>query len=282
MNCDGLHKRLRNMLVKELESMLNGDNIHAEMTNGDNRHATIRLAAEKAGVAPCTVSAVLSGRAEQRRVGEKTQRKVVAVARKLGCTPNTLARELRQKQSGVVGVILADFTNNWSDRVITGMEPVFERAGKIPFIAIHRWNPAHDEVGLSRFLQRRVDGIICTPLPENAALYEDLRRRGVPIVFLGDTLEAAPWADFVAWDSPEATRMATRHLLEIGRRKIAMLHQGWRTRIGWTLRAQAFHEELAAAGAAMPAEWRMCVSGDPEVETEIRRVFEGKKAGARV
>ena len=251
------------------------------MPNGDSRHATIRIIAEKVGVAPCTVSAVLSGRAEQRRVGEKTQRKVLSMARRLGYTPNTLARELRQKQSGVVGVMLADFTNNWSDRVMTGMEPVFERAGKIPFIAIHRWNPEHDAVGINRFLQRRVDGVICTPLPENAPLYDDLRKRGVPIVFLGDTLDVAPWADFVAWDSPEATRTAVRHLLGIGRRKIAMLHQGWKTRIGWSLRAQAFHEELAVAGASMPEEWRMCVSGDPEVETEIRRVFEGVAPEAR-
>ena len=251
------------------------------MPNGNDKHVTIRVIAERVGVAPCTVSAVLSGRAEERRVGAKTQRRVLAAARKLDYTPNALARELRKKQSGIVGVMLADFTNNWSDRVMSGMEPVLERAGKIPFIAIHRWSPAHDAVGIDRFMQRRVDGIICTPLPENASLYEDLRKRGVPLVFLGDTLEAAPRADFVAWDSPEATRTAVRHLLGMGRRRIAMLHQGLKTRIGWHLRAQAFREELESAGAPMREEWRMCVYGDSEVEAEMRRVFEGTSAGER-
>lgn len=251
------------------------------MPDKHRKHATLRIIAEKVGVAPCTVSAVLAGRAEDRRVGEKTQRKVLAVAKRLGYTPNTLARGLRQRQSGVVGVLFADFTNNWSDRVMTGMEPVLERAGKIPFIAIHRWNPAHDAANIDRFLQRRVDGIIGVPLPENARLYADVRKRGVPLVFLGDTLDETPWADFVVWDSPEAVRKAVRHLLETGRRRVALLHQNWNTQVGGRRRITAFHEELAAAGKPARPEWIMCVCGDPEVETEITRVFAGKPAAKR-
>lgn len=243
------------------------------MSNGLQTHATIRSIADKVGVAPCTVSAVLCGQARQRRVGAKTERKVLDVAHRLGYTPNVLAQGLRQRRTGVIGVLFADFTNNWADRVMTGMDPVLDRTGHTPLIAIHRWNPVHEARILDRFLQRRVDGIIGVPLPGSVRLYEDLRRRGVPMLFLSDTLDETPWAGFVAWDSAAATQTAVRHLLGIGRRRIALLHQNWASRLSGRIRIEAFHAELRAAGAEDRPEWTMSVAGDAEVEGMIQKVF---------
>lgn len=243
------------------------------MTRLRQNHATIRSIADQVGVAPCTVSAVLCGQARQRRVGVTTERKVLDMARKLGYTPNVLAQGLRQCRTGVIGVLFADFTNNWADRVMTGMEPVLDRAGHTPLIAIHRWDPAHEARILDRFLQRRVDGIIGVPLPGGVRIYENLRRRGIPLLFLSDTLDETPWADYVAWDSAAATQTAIRHLLGIGRRRIALLHQNWASRLSGRIRIEAFHAELRTANIKHRPEWTMSVSSDAEVENMIRRIF---------
>ena len=70
-------------------------------------HATIRSIADKVGVAPCTVSAVLSGRARQRRVGVETEIKVLAVASKQRWPgePNVPTME----ESGFPGFVM----NSW-------------------------------------------------------------------------------------------------------------------------------------------------------------------------
>ena len=69
--------------------------------------ATIKELAAYTGLSPSTVSIVLGGKAQQRKIPESTQRRVQEAAQALGYRPNISARRLRDpeaKESMVVAV----------------------------------------------------------------------------------------------------------------------------------------------------------------------------------
>jgi DNA-binding LacI/PurR family transcriptional regulator len=69
------------------------------------RRVTIAQVAEAAGVGRATAAFVISGRAPELRIAQKTIDRVNGVAKKLGYVPNQLARGMITGRSHVVGVI---------------------------------------------------------------------------------------------------------------------------------------------------------------------------------
>ena len=93
------------------------------METGQNQErrrnkATIVDVAKKAGVAISTVSHVLNHTAP---ISEETQKRVQQAILDLDYTPNMLARNLRQKYSNVIGVIVPDIENEFYANVSSGI-----------------------------------------------------------------------------------------------------------------------------------------------------------------
>lgn len=61
--------------------------------------STVKEIADRAGVSPSSVSIVLSGQAEERKITKETQERILKAARQLGYTPNIMARRLRAGSS---------------------------------------------------------------------------------------------------------------------------------------------------------------------------------------
>ncbi|WP_288731977.1 LacI family DNA-binding transcriptional regulator, partial [uncultured Parabacteroides sp.] len=59
--------------------------------------------ASVAGVNISTVSMVLNGRARERRISEKLEKKIIEVATQLNYKPNVLAQSLRSGKSYILG-----------------------------------------------------------------------------------------------------------------------------------------------------------------------------------
>lgn len=86
---------------------------------------TIKELAAYVGVSPSTISIVLAGRGDERKISAKTQDRVQKAALKLGYTPSIAARTLRSATSGADGaLVLAVF---WADDFRAGMMVRFLR-----------------------------------------------------------------------------------------------------------------------------------------------------------
>ncbi|MCX7015073.1 MAG: LacI family DNA-binding transcriptional regulator [Candidatus Sumerlaeota bacterium] len=215
---------------------------------------TIAAIAKEAGVAPATVSFILNGKAQDRGLAEKTVQRVLEIADRLHYVPNEAARSLRRQRSATVGVLFAHLRDEWADRAVAGMREILGPADYVPLIAVHRFNPEWERQEIQTLLERRVEALICVPLTDDAGDYERVVKRGVPLIFLGDTLEGMPHANFVAWDAEAAARSAVRHLIEIGRRRIAFL--GWNlSRPFIKVRYAAYCQTLEEAGLEVRDEW---------------------------
>src|SRR5690554_5006758 len=72
------------------------------------REVTIMDVAEKSGVSIATVSRVLN---RTGRYSDETSRKVLAVAREIGYTPNYMAKSLKRKKTEQIALAVADIGN---------------------------------------------------------------------------------------------------------------------------------------------------------------------------
>jgi DNA-binding LacI/PurR family transcriptional regulator len=184
--------------------------------------ARLKDVAVLAGVSVKTVSNVVN---DYPYVRPTTRAKVQEAIAALGYRPNVTARNLRSGRSGVIALAVPELD-----------APYFaELAHHVVGAAMdHGWTVLVDETGQThdRALRDRersaaagirgqlIDGVILSPLALDEA---DLARYGsVPLVLLGERL-GSHLADHVAIDNQAAAEAATRHLLERGRRRVAVI-----------------------------------------------------------
>src|SRR5205823_14732220 len=83
---------------------------------------TLKEVAERVGLAPGTVSAVLNNAPSARSIPEHTQQRIQAAAQELHYRPNFLARSLRKKRTYTIGLILEEIGDAYGSMIISGVE----------------------------------------------------------------------------------------------------------------------------------------------------------------
>lgn len=215
---------------------------------------TITSLANHLGLSVATVSYVMNGKTAENGIPEKTAQRVREAARKFDYVPNDLARSLRKQQTSTVGLILSDLQQGWADRTVRGMISVLEPAGYVLYLAVHFWDAERERRELDSMVKRRIETIVTVPMAENAAAYNEVVGRGVPLLFLQDEIEKCPGASVCMWEASNATRACVEHLYSIGRRRIAF--SGVDQATPWLkMRLDAYKQSLKALGLPLRPEW---------------------------
>jgi len=210
---------------------------------------TIRDVAERAGVAPITVSRVINNSGY---VSPDTRARVEAAIAELQYLPNTLASSFRWRRTRVLALILTDITNPFWTTVARGVEDVANQHA-FNVILCNTDEDEHKQMAYVRvLLQKRVDGFLLVPTqgaPEAAQL---IQRRNVPLVVL-DRLIAGVQVDVVRGDSEGGAYVLTQRLIAQGHRRIAML-SGPRHISTATQRVEGYQRAMNEAGLAVGDE----------------------------
>jgi LacI family transcriptional regulator/LacI family repressor for deo operon, udp, cdd, tsx, nupC, and nupG len=206
--------------------------------------------ARRAGVSVSTVSRVLTG---SPLVNAETRGRVQQAIDALEYRPNRVARRLRgdTAQASLIGLVVPDIQNPFFAEVARGVEHVAQAHGYMVFVG----NSDEDERAERRYLElmraERVDGIILPPSSDNASAVAALARAGLPVVCVDRRLPGAG-LDTVVADNVGGGRAATRHLLEVGHRRIGFI--GGRSQLSTTKeRLDGYHRALAEGGVAADA-----------------------------
>ena len=218
---------------------------------------TAEALAKLLGVSRATVSIVLRGDAQRRKISHATTQRVLDAAKRHNYVPNQAARMLRRRRADMIGVIFPNFSLDWAERVMTGMLELLEPSPYTPFVATHRFHPALFTKEVLSSLERRDDVLICHPLPGLDEVYQRLAAGSVPVIFLGDRpVGKGPAAGFssVVWDSGAAARTAVQHLVDLGRRRIGFLGIDYPMEMSQA-RAAAYRSVLAGAGLKVDPKW---------------------------
>lgn len=205
---------------------------------------TLHDVARVAGVSIKTVSNVINN---FEHIRPATREKVRLAIDELGYRPNLSARSLRSGRSGVIGLVVPEFSLSYFAELADAVIKAAERHGQVVQIEQTNGDRARELEVLSSPRIQFSDGVLFSPLGMSS---DDADALNVPypLVLLGERIFGGP-VDHVTMRNVEAARAATEHLIATGRRRIAVIgaHEG--EVIGSAgLRLRGYQEALEAAG----------------------------------
>jgi DNA-binding LacI/PurR family transcriptional regulator len=212
---------------------------------------TLKDVAATAGVSVATAARVL--RADPTLVVRpETRARVEHAASTLSYRPNGAARGLRTRRSGTLAVFLPDPQNIMWIEMLRGVERAAARRDYLVVVA-DAHGPTLDPDQLGRLvLERRVDGMLLAFALLHDELVDQIAGQDLPFVPVNS--RSATVGGSVTMDDAAGSRLAVRHLVELGHRRIGLL--GGRRDTGVGRRREAgYLEAMEAAGLEVDADW---------------------------
>lgn len=182
-------------------------------------------------------------------ISEETRDRIVATAENLGYTPSIPARTLRDGRSHTMGIVVANIENEYTGRIIRGVENALEGRGIMALIGETQDDSDRMARVVSSLLSRNVDGIICTGARQSSDRLLRKTYDQVPVVLVDRSLIGSGLST-VAPDDIVGGRSAARHLLELGHRRIAQI-EGSSDISSFERRSAGFAAEVADWGAEL-------------------------------
>lgn len=179
---------------------------------------TISAIAKECNVSKTTISRYINGKYEY--MSEETRKKIQETIEKLEYRPNNLARSLKSKKSGLIGVLVADITNPFSSILVKGIGDVCKSKNYQLIIANTDNDPIKEREYLESFMANRVEGVIVNTTGENNDFLLGIANKGIPIV-LADRLVEELNFDTVVSNNYEITYETIEYLINQGYTKIA-------------------------------------------------------------
>lgn len=180
------------------------------------RSITIKELAVRAGVSHSTVSRALNNHPA---IARDTVERIQQLARELNYVPSGFARSLKTNRSYMLGVIVHRIADPFYSEVLGGIQSVAHQFQYSMFVSAFE-NDTDRQAGLIRgIFGRQVDALIIGDSSFTPERVGELEIR-VPAVFIHNrATDVLPHS--IYHDDVNATRALTRHLLDLGHRRIA-------------------------------------------------------------
>ncbi|MCP3942135.1 MAG: LacI family transcriptional regulator [Desulfobacteraceae bacterium] len=180
---------------------------------------SIKDVARVAGVSTATVSRVLSNKPHVR---EQVRNHVLCVIKEMGYRPNHLARSLRTQKANILGLIVSDIQNPFFSQVSRAVEDTASQKGMSIFLCNTDEDPEKEDRYLKVMRDERVSGIIFSPTQKLSNNFIDIKNYGLPMVIIDRRVKAVE-IDSIQVDNIKAAKMAVKHLINHGCKRIAAL-----------------------------------------------------------
>ncbi|MFC4585239.1 LacI family DNA-binding transcriptional regulator [Sphaerisporangium corydalis] len=186
------------------------------------KRPTLEAVAARAGVSKSSVSRVVNG---ETTVTPEIRDLVIQAVRELGYVPNGAARSLATQRTSAVAVIVSDppkglvSDDPMFSAVVRTVSRELEAAGKQ--VTLMLAGSPESQLRVEQFVAAgHVAGVMLVSMHGADPLPASLARMGVPMVSLGRVAAGVPYVDN---DNVGGARVAVRHLLARGRRRIATI-----------------------------------------------------------
>lgn len=227
---------------------------------------TMRDVARLARVSVTTVSTVVNRRGS---VSPDLIRRVEDAIATLDYHPNEVARSLKVNRTFTIGVVVPDVSNSFFTATVQGVEAKARQHGYSVVLCDSHEDPVEERALLKMLVGRRVDGILLASAQTDLAESRLASRR--PPIICFDREPAGFNGSVVVIDNVLAARQATRHLIELGHRRIATIAGCERTLTG-SGRTEGFRKELLEAHIPLREEYIR--PGDFSMEGGYRAALE--------
>jgi LacI family transcriptional regulator len=180
---------------------------------------TVRLKdiARDLGVSVVTVSKVLRG---NRDIGEDTRRRVLKRMKDLKYQPNMVARGLASGRTYAVGLVVPDLVHPYFAEFAKSLSGVLRASNLTLILASSEENPDVERQEIRTLLNRGVDVLLIASCQLTLRNFYELGGTRTPYLLFDRNFPHLA-AHFVGSDDVLVGKMATRHLIDIGRKRIA-------------------------------------------------------------
>lgn len=206
----------------------------------------IRDIAEKSGLSITTVSRVLNGKAQQYRIGKKSQEKVKKIAKELNYVPNQFAANLKSGKSNTIALMVPSLNNPFFAEIASRINTEIRKYGYIAIIGESAENLETEKTELRQLIARNIEGLIIVPCGNQWEHIHKLHDQGMPIVCVDRYFENLE-IPFVSTDNYEGAYLAAKYFVEHGHRNIACI-QGVKESNTNRLRVDGFKNALKESG----------------------------------
>ena len=234
---------------------------------------TIRTIAKELEVSPSTVSKALK---DSHEISKETKNKIQAYANFYNYRANSLAIKLRNQKTRVIGVILPKITHHFFSTVIKGIEKAANDKGYNIMVCLSNESHKKEVENLNVLSNGSVDGIIASVALETFenkefSHFKQFISEEIPLVFFDRVIDEI-LCDKIVIDDHGAGYKATKHLLENGRKKIALITTPKHLNIG-TLRRQGYMKALTEEFIKIDEELIIEIDEIQNIREQIEKVF---------
>lgn len=238
--------------------------------------STILQVAKHLGVSVSTVSSVANKRGY---VSAAMRARVEKALRDADYQPNHIARSLRLRETRTIGLIVPDLANSFYSRLMRGAEDYLAGMDYRLIVADSREDWKHQQDYLGAFTGKRTDGIILVPCMATDRQIAEIPRlvRKTPLVYV-DRSPLRSHVDSVLVDNVQAAYAATRHLLDLGHRRIGIVTEPLNL-LNAAERLQGYKRALRSQ--RVPLDAKLVCSGDNTEDSGYWRGLELLKLADR-
>ncbi len=183
------------------------------------KQATLKDIARHSGLSIATISRVLSN--SDYMVSEGTRQRVLSSAKELNYTPNELGKSLKTRSTRDIGVILPNITNPYFALLLQGVNDEAARQGYHILLCNSHRDSAREAENISILISKRVAGILLSSINPNTNAVQRAIEIGCNVLSLEQPLPLP--CPCVGFDYRAGAQMATRHLIDLGHRRIGFI-----------------------------------------------------------
>ena len=180
----------------------------------NKRRVTLQDVAKATGYSINTISHALKDKPD---IAPATREKIQQVAREMGYIRNEMARSLRSGRTKTLGVIVGGMSNPFYGLMADAIQDAAMKLGYTLLIFCSRDQEDIEQQVLETAIRRQVDGVLLFPSWSSARSIKLLKDNGIPYVLMARYLEKGQ-DDCVVCNEEQGAYLATRHLLEAGRK----------------------------------------------------------------
>lgn len=205
----------------------------------------IKEVARRAEVSISTVSRVINNTA---KVSPEARERVEKVLKETKYRPNSLARELQQKRTNTIGILMSayDFDSSSIGKSINAITDILKNEGYTIMLGNSRFHEDEEFEFLRVFQEKRVDGILYFASSFSDKHKEVLEDYPIPIVMVGQKYDDID-IPYVIYDDYNGAKTATEYIINEGHKRIGYIGCPSNDQSAGIMRKKGYEEALKKA-----------------------------------
>jgi len=169
------------------------------------------------GVSVITVSKALRDHSD---ISDETKARVLKRCKELNYRPNLAARALVTGHSNLIGFVVPDILHSFFSEIVRAVSASLQGTGYTLVTASSEQDAKLEKQAVEQLIARGVDALLIASTQSTADMFRRVEEAGIPYILIARNF-AGMASHFIGVNDEEVGALATRHLAEVGCKRIA-------------------------------------------------------------